>query len=509
MTDVIKEPLDANTKAPLDAPDLAALSDLAPQLAQTFVSIASDIALVIDADGVIRHMAMGADPIAGSNANWVGRPWAETVSGGTRRKIEQLLIEAQTTGVTRRREVNHPTIDGHDVPVAYTAIRLGRDGPVLAVGRDLRAVAAIQERFNVAQQDMERHYWKQRQSESRYRQLFQVATDAVLVVDALTLRIIEANLAAGTLFGCTSDALVGQSATVGVAHAARPGVDEVLMMARTSGRPAEIRALAAPARNTTMPLHTTAIDISATSFRAGNTMLLLVRARAATAASDSTTDSRLTEFVEHTPDAVTITDSSGRVMMANPAFAALCRLPADGQVVGQNLVELLGDPQNMLRAILTEARHDGIAERREAVVGRHDALRTEVEISATLLAEGDQECIGLTLRRIDQRARAPMTLLGELPIAIADLAAKLGAKTLPEMLQEVAVIAERHLMGAALNRTQGEHVEAARLLGISADDLSSRMRALDMPTNVDVDGETRGPATPAPAPVVPPPSRLH
>ena len=34
-----------------------------------------------------------------------------------------------------------------DIPVAYTALRLGKGGPVLAVGRDLRAIAAIQQRF--------------------------------------------------------------------------------------------------------------------------------------------------------------------------------------------------------------------------------------------------------------------------------------------------------------------------------------------------------------------------
>ena len=67
------------------------------------------------------------------------------------------------------------------MPVAYTAIRLGEHGPVLAVGRDMRAIAAIQERFIETQQDMERGYWNARQAESRYRLLFQVATDAVMV----------------------------------------------------------------------------------------------------------------------------------------------------------------------------------------------------------------------------------------------------------------------------------------------------------------------------------------
>lgn len=465
-------------KEPIDAPDLGALSDLAPQLAQTFVSIASDIALVIDADGVIRHMAMGTDPIAGSNANWVGRPWAETVSGDTRRKIEQLLIEAQTTGVTRRREVNHPTIDGQDVPVAYTAIRLGRDGPVLAVGRDLRAVAAIQERFVVAQQDMERHYWQQRQSESRYRLLFQVATDAVMVVDAHTLLIVEANAAAGALFSSTGLELVGKSVLDGVVRSARPGVEELLVTARGSGRPAEIRARVAGAPGTLNFTQTAAIDISATPFRAGEAMLLLVRARAGNSTTDLPSGGDLAEFVERTTDAVTITDSSGRVLMANTSFATLCHLPSEAQVIGRGLAEVLGDPQHALLSILAEARRHGIAEKRLAVVGQANGQRCDVEISAAILAEGDQERIGLTLRRVDAIAPSAPLQLGELAKAIDVLATQIGQMPLAELLQEASDIAERHLIDEALKRTQGDGALAAHLLGITTDNFDRRSRYL-------------------------------
>ena len=465
-------------KEPIDAPDLGALSDLAPQLAQTFVSIASDIALVIDADGVIRHMAMGADPIAGSNANWVGRPWAETVSGDTRRKIEQLLTEAQTTGVTRQREVNHPTIDGQDVPVAYTAIRLGRDGPVLAVGRDLRAVAAIQERFVVAQQDMERHYWQQRQSESRYRLLFQVATDAVMVVDAHTLLIVEANAAAGALFSSTGLELVGKSVLDGVVRSARPGVEELLVTARGSGRPAEIRARVAGAPGTLNFTQTAAIDISATPFRAGEAMLLLVRARAGNSTTDLPSGGDLAEFVERTTDAVTITDSSGRVLMANTSFATLCHLPSEAQVIGRGLAEVLGDPQHALLSILAEARRHGIAEKRLAVVGQANGQRCDVEISAAILAEGDQERIGLTLRRVDAIAPSAPLQLGELAKAIDVLATQIGQMPLAELLQEASDIAERHLIDEALKRTQGDGALAAHLLGITTDNFDRRSRYL-------------------------------
>jgi transcriptional regulator PpsR len=463
---------------PSDTPDLGALSDLAPQLAQTFVSVASDIALVIDAGGVIRNVAVGAEPITPSTAEWVGRPWAETVTGDTRRKVEQLLSEVQAHGVTRRREVNHPTIGGQNIPVAYAAIRLGRGGPVLAVGRDLRAVAAIQQRFVEAQQAMERDYWKQRQSETRYRLLFQVATDAVLVVDAQTMCTIEANRAAGTLFGRPSQDLIGLSASIAIAPHARAGVDELLSMARATGRPAEIRTVVAG-----LDLASAAIDMSATPFRAGDAMLLLVRARAVESANEARgTSSRLIDFVERTPDAVVITDSAGRVQMANPAFVALCQgsgdraLAGDPQVIGRGLADSLGDPQRTLAAILAEARRQGYAERRQAMVGRDEALRANVEVSAALLAEGDQECIGLTLRRVDDRLAMLPPAVGELAAAIDQLAAQVGLATLPELLQEASDLAERHLIDAALARSNGDPLRTAALLGIGTDDLWLRLR---------------------------------
>ena len=138
---------------PVPAPDLSLLSPLAPELASTIARVSSDIALVIDRDGVIVSVAQGAAPLAPSCAAWVGRPWAETASADSRRKLELLLAEVGESGIGRRREINHPDGDGGAIPVAWSAIRLGEGGAVVAVGRDLRAVAAIQQRFLDAQQE--------------------------------------------------------------------------------------------------------------------------------------------------------------------------------------------------------------------------------------------------------------------------------------------------------------------------------------------------------------------
>lgn len=468
-------------KGPAKAPDLGALSALAPELARTFVSIASDIALVIDDTGVIRNVALGDDPFGGSTANWVGRRWSETVTGETRTKVEQLLSEAQASGVTRRREVNHPTEDGQDIPVAYAAIRLGHDGPVLAVGRDLRAVSAIQQRFIDAQQLMELDYWQRRQAEARYRQLFQVATDAVLVVDAATLCVLEANRAAALLFGRAGIEMCGQPASAGLGESARAAFEELLVTVRTRGRPGEIRtrgAFDASGR----PL---LLDIAVTPFRAEDDQLLLVRARSVDADVHGAA-TRLADFVERSPDAVVIADSASRVLMANPAFLALCRAArpsvSNGNPVGHTLVELLGDPRGQWPAVLAEARRGGLADMRRVAVGPADDPMA-LEVSIAMVADGDQECLGLTMRHIDQRLEALPPQVGELAAAIDRLAAQVGLSTLPELLQETTELAERHLLDVTLARTQGDRLQAAQLLGIGVDSLWLRLRhhGLDQP----------------------------
>ena len=456
--------------------DLSALAGLAPALAATFASISGDIALVIGADGVIRSVALAE---AAHQANqWVGMPFVDAVTRDTRGKIAQLLRDVDSTGVSRRREVNLPGAEGRDIPMAFAAIRLGAQGPVLAVGRDLRAIAAIQQRFVEAQQELERDYWKRRQAESRYRLLFQVATDAVLMVDAATLAIVEANGAAAELFGLSTDQLVGQSVSAGMAAGSRPAVDELLVSARSSGRAAEIRArLGGPPTAERPGL----IDISATPFRAeieGSTaLLLLVRARSVSERGMAAVNP-LAAYVEQTPDAVVITDSSGRVLMANPAFQSLCPAGmAEAEFKGRLLTELLGDPGHGLAGLLSEVRRNGIASQVRAPIGGvGKSAPAEVEVSAALLTESDQACIGLTLRRHAPRLHPGLPALDGLATAVDNLAAQLGRVSLPELMQGASHLAERHLLCDALQQARGHSASAADLLGITPESLAHRLQ---------------------------------
>lgn len=152
------------TRPQADVAEFAVLAQYAPHLAQAFASLACDIALVISREGTITAIAHNeARSLAAASQGWLGRPLGSTVTPQTRHKVEKLLADVAATGIARRREVNLERAPGSapaddEIAVAYTALRLGPDGPALAVGQDLRALARMQQRFVRVQQELERGY---------------------------------------------------------------------------------------------------------------------------------------------------------------------------------------------------------------------------------------------------------------------------------------------------------------------------------------------------------------
>lgn len=448
-------------------PDLSALSPLATELATTIARVASDIALVIDKDGVISTVAEGAAVQAQGCSQWVGQRWVDTVSAGTRAKIQSLWDEVASSGVvSRRREVSHPAQGGDELPVTWSAIRLGIDGPVLAVGRDLRAVAAIQQRFVEAQQDMERHYWSRRQAENRYQLLFQVANDAVLVLDADSLRVLDANVASSSLLGQELKLIQGRPLADSLPPSARVAVAELLANARSTGRAGEIRVRA--------PATLGVLDISATPFRVDNQQQILLRARRDTTtagAADSLALSRMAEFVETTPDAVVITDASGLILMANPAFLRLTRQGDETRLRGQALPALLVDAGGDWSRLVARVRGAGMVSNLPLEVGSLDGSPQSVRVSAALMAEGDQTCLGFILR---PGHRLPAHLAGD--DVLTGLLDQVGRVPLADLLVEVAHRAERQLIESALLRTGGQRAAAAHALGMTPEALELRIQ---------------------------------
>ena len=64
-----------------------------------------------------------------------------------------------------------------------SALRFPDAGLIVVMAYDLRPVARLQQKLVNAQRDLERDYQKLRDAETRYRLLFQITSEAVLIVD--------------------------------------------------------------------------------------------------------------------------------------------------------------------------------------------------------------------------------------------------------------------------------------------------------------------------------------
>jgi hypothetical protein len=140
------------------------------EVASRLVGAASDMTLVLDDEGTILEvMVKGDDDTAKLAGKWRGRAWSQTVTTDSLQKIEALLRDAQVSAEatqainkaaasTRWRQVNHPISDSEDLPFLYSTVQVAArsrthpKGRIVAFGRDLRSLVALQRRLVETQQ---------------------------------------------------------------------------------------------------------------------------------------------------------------------------------------------------------------------------------------------------------------------------------------------------------------------------------------------------------------------
>ncbi len=203
------------------------------------ITSAADVALVIDDAGIIRDAAVCADGLAREDIErWLGRSWIDTVTIESKPKVKELLAGAPNR--PKFREINHPSRHGLDLPIRYSATRLGKGESVIALGRDLRTVSHLQQRLVEAQQAMEREYARVRLAETRYRMLFNLGAEPVVIVDGATLRIVEANPAAQKIIGGAGGLSVGTSLPSVFDAESSDTLATLLKTARVAGRAGDV-----------------------------------------------------------------------------------------------------------------------------------------------------------------------------------------------------------------------------------------------------------------------------
>lgn len=454
-----------------------ALDELTPRDATALIDTAADLVLVVDPGGVVREVRLGVDgPTRELCAGWVGKPWIEIVTRESRDKVQALMTEARAGGVARWRHVNHPLVQGEDLAVMYAAARLGdEDGPLVAFGRDMRSLAGLQQRLVDAQHALERDYWRLRSVETRFRLLFDMAAEAILVVDAAGTRIVEANPAALEFFSLPERRLLGQSFPFGLPDKSQRDLQALMTRVRTSGRGDELKLRGGPGKGD--------LQADVRLLRHDDEQLLLVRLRrldGGRPVSDGARAQALAQAAERLPDGLVMTDSEGRVQSANAAFVALVQLPSEDPLRGESLARWLGRPGVDLNVLLATMRQQGSVRLFATALRSEGGAEVEVEISGISLPELDPPALAFAVRHVGRRLSVASHSVKTAPRSVEQLAQLVGRMPLKDLVRESTDLIERLCIEAALQLTQNNRASAAEMLGLSRQSLYVKLRRFGM-----------------------------
>jgi transcriptional regulator PpsR len=434
------------------------------------IAAASDLALVVDHQGVIEDVSIG-DAVQ-SNPAWnklVGKRWIETIGLESKPKVDQLLREARAGQVTRAREINQHAEGSSDVLFRFSAVLLDGQQRVVAMGRDLRAISTLQQQMISSQQAMDREYGRLRQAETRYRLLFQVSSEGVVVADAASLRVLETNPAAAALLEESAHALQGRTLQDLFESPSWPVVQALLAAVDSGGRPSDVQVnLLSQGREVT---------VSASLFRQSGSTLLLLRLRPAGVAQApaGSRESRILAVIAALPDSFVVIGEDRRILCANSAFCDLVQQANENQIVGQPLDRWLGRPGVDLNIMLANLREHGTVRNFATIVRGEYEPPQEAVVSAVSALDAKVPCLGFSIRTVPARLSV-VPSLGPIPRSVDQLRELVGRVSLKEIVRESADLIERLCIEAALQVSGDNRASAAQLLGLSRQGLYSKLR---------------------------------
>ncbi len=440
-----------------------------------------DVTLVLDDAGVIRKATLSNSVSEEGVGAWLGRPWMETagLGGG---EVQQIVDDARESGISAFRQVLQRFPSGLELPMEYTTIRMGgTDAGLLAMGKNLKAVAELQARLITAQQATKQECWKLRDVETRYRLLFDASTEAVLMISAEDFRVVAANLAAVRSLHLAP----GWDFLEGLATAEREAFLAMLRQVREHGRaPGTMLRLgpqreACTVRATPMAsepglrhlLHITPIGVPAVA--------VLPRAVLS-----------VDMLVDRLPDAFVALNGTGMVLRANRAFLDLIQVAAEGAAVGENLGRWLLEPSCDAAALLALLQHNRSVRLLPMVITGDLGTATQVEVSAAGSTDAHSAYYGVMLRDVSRRAANPP---GDHLSAVLDsVIQQVGRTPLLQVVRETSDAVERHFIQEALRQVDGNRTAAAEILGLSRQSLHTKLNRYAADAGADGDAALAG-----------------
>ena len=444
-------------------------SNISVDALRQMVASANDLALVVDRKGIVRDVAADDDKdMLALASDWVGNAWIDTVTIESRPKIESILRATETDRPSRWRQVNHPSpSEDLDIPIMYRAFGVGDPSYRIVMGRDLRPLSALQQQLLDVQQSIERDYARLYHAETRYRMLFQIAAEAMLIVDTGTGQVVEANPAVAHLFNRPVNKIIGQPLTRFFAPDDGDTLASLQARLRAAGKPEDVRCSTREGDSVTA---------SATFLRHEDASLALLRIHPVgdviTGDTAEAQHSVALEVMERSPDAFVVTDLSGRILTVNEAFIELCQVASELQVLNQPLDQWLGRPGVDVDVLRKNLRQRGEIRHFATRMNPEFGAPIDVELSAVSVDQGELPCLGFVIRHVLRRSHSSGKYVSQpLGRTLEQMTELVGQVPMKDLVRETTDMIERMCIEAALKLTTNNRASAADMLGLSRQSL--------------------------------------
>jgi transcriptional regulator PpsR len=331
---------------------------------------------------------------------------------------------------------------------------------------------------------MERDYSKLRHAETRYRVLFQTSSEPVLIVDAATDKVVEANPAAIRLFGESIGRVIGRNFPASLDAHQMQALQSYATAVRAGLSVDEIRVRLTD---------TEEFAVSTVMFRQAATALYLMRFMPAGGLSQpvsSGANATKLNFLSKSPDGYVVVDQDGRLLTSNPAFLQMIQVMTEDQARGELIERWLGRSGVDISVLIANVRQHGAVTMFATLVRGELGATANVEVSAVALDDSSRPSFGLAVRNVDRRITQSLPAAGPLHKSAGQLKDLIGRVSLKDMVRESTDVIERLCIEAALDLTGDNRASAAEMLGLSRQSLYVKMRRYGLAN--DAESASRG-----------------
>jgi len=436
----------------------------------------SDIAVYLDAQSTIQGISVNPEsPSLGCLDHWVGRPFTHFMTPESSAKFTERLAELakSTDGAVRAIELNHMDNATWEFPVRYTLHRIGDNGELLLIGRDMQPLAEVQQRLVQEQFARERDQQVLRSEQTLFRVVLEQSETPFIIIEPEKARIRNINTAAATLLGSNHDTLTGNIMSQTFEGRRRGEFMEALQGAANAESALTVEAVSR--RNGRV------FNLRPKFFRAAGELLLLCVIEP-TDDSDTTGPEfahSLASLYAAATDAIVLIDGKGFVREANEAFLVMVDAMQLRDVQDQSLSEYLMRGSVDLKLLLDSASKKGPIRHYTAQLKSTVGNRTPVDISISRLRQrGGELGFGLIIRdtsssQVPDVEDKNVVVSEEAMRNVMDL---VGTASLKDLVSATSDVVEKMCIETAVQITNNNRVAAAQMLGLSRQSLYVKLR---------------------------------